>query len=174
MMARMGLNWRRPFRPNAAMNKLSAILGILILAAVSVTPASAKPDTPLILSGAWIRATPPNASVAGAYLRIENTGKQADRLLSAETDIAERVEIHEMKMAGDVMQMRQLRDGLPIPAGAVVALEPGGTHLMLIDPKRPLAEGQAIDITLRFAKAGEKTVVFTVRRQAPDDHAHRH
>lgn len=144
-----------------------------MLFALALTTGIQAADT-LQLSNAWVRATPPNASVAGAFLEIRNTGKQSDLLLSAETDIAERVEIHEMKMAGDVMQMREVTGGLAIPTGKSLSLKPGGFHLMLIAPKRPLTEGERVEITLRFAKGGEMTAVFAVRRQAPADHAHMH
>lgn len=144
-----------------------------MLFALALTTGIQAADT-LQLSNAWVRATPPNASVAGAFLEIRNAGKQSDLLLSAETDIAERVEIHEMKMAGDVMQMREVPEGLAIPAGKSLSLKPGGFHLMLIAPKRPLTEGERVEITLRFAKGGEMTAVFAVRRQAPADHAHMH
>ena len=137
-----------------------------MLIMLALTSGSQAADT-LQFSNAWIRATAPNAQVAGAFLRIENTGSKPDRLLSASTDIAERVEIHEMKMSGDVMQMREITDGLAVPAGQTLALKPGSYHLMLIAPKQPLLEGQKINIELMFETAGRKSVVFEVHRQAP-------
>lgn len=121
----------------------------------------------LQLSQAWVRATPPNAQVAGAFLQIENTGRKADRLLSVSTDVATRVEIHEMRMVGDVMQMRELSTGLALPGKATTVLKPGGIHLMLIAPKRVLAEGQSIRLTLLFENAGKRTLQFSVYKQAP-------
>lgn len=121
----------------------------------------------LQLSQAWVRATPPNAQVAGAFLQIENTGRKADRLLSVSTDVATRVEIHEMRMDGDVMQMRELSTGLAVPGKATTVLKPGGIHLMLIAPKRALAEGQSIRLTLLFENAGKRTLQFSVHKHAP-------
>lgn len=132
---------------------------------------------PLAFNNAWVRATPPNAKVAGGFVDIRNTGKSADRLISAQSAVAERVEIHEMKMAGDVMQMRQLTDGLVIPAGQSVTLKPGSYHLMLIAPKQAIAEGQKVSITLVFEKAGKRTLEFTAAKQPPmagSDAAHKH
>ena len=123
--------------------------------------------TDLHFGNAWVRATPPNAKVAGAFLSIENTGKSGDRLISASTDAAESAEIHEMKMHGDMMQMRQLTEGLAIPAKQTVTLKPGGLHLMLIAPKQAIAEGRNLKITLLFEKAGSRTVEFTAHKQAP-------
>ena len=113
------------------------------------------------------RATPPNAAVAGGFLRVTNAGAADEVLLAASTEAAERVEIHEMKMRGEVMEMRQLTGGLDIPAGNTVELKPGGYHLMLIKPKRPLAEGQSVTLTLRFRNAGERKVAFMVHKQMP-------
>src|SRR6185503_11771919 len=68
----------------------------------------------------WTRATPKNAPVAGGYLKITNTGTTPDRLTGGSVEVAKRFEIHEMKMDGGVMKMRELKDGLDIPAGATV------------------------------------------------------
>ena len=135
---------------------------------------SAADSSTLQFSNAWVRATPPNAQVAGAFLSIENTSTKPDRLLSASTDVAAKVEIHEMKMDGEVMQMRQLSDGLAIPAKKTVTLKPGGIHLMLIAPKQPFAEGQKVAVTLVFEKAGKRRLEFAVSKQAPEQAASEH
>lgn len=121
----------------------------------------------LSFSHAWVRATPPNAKVAGGFVDIRNAGKSVDRLVSASSDAAERVEIHEMKMAGDVMQMRHLTEGLVISAGQSVQLKPGSYHLMLMAPKKPIAEGQKVTITLVFEKAGKRSLEFMAGKQPP-------
>ena len=79
--------------------------------------------------------------------------------MSVTTDIAASVEIHQMSMEGGTMQMRELTDGLSLPAGEAVALAPGGYHLMFIDPK-PLREGDTFLATLTFENAGTKEVEF--------------
>jgi copper(I)-binding protein len=144
---------------------LFRFLSSSLLALGLITGAQAADS--LAFSNAWVRATPPNAKVAGGFVEILNAGKNADRLLSASSDAAERVEIHEMKMAGDVMQMRQLTEGLMIPAGQSVQLKPGSYHLMLMAPKKPIAEGQKLIITLVFEKAGKRSLEFTAAKQAP-------
>lgn len=117
-------------------------------------------------SNAWIRATPPNAQVAGGFVEIDNQGSD-DRLISISSSLSSKVEIHEMKMDGDVMQMRQLKDGLQIPGKEITVLKPGGLHLMFIQPKQALREGQKITATFLFTKAGKREVVFTVLKSAP-------
>jgi periplasmic copper chaperone A len=142
------------------------LLSGVLLALALAGGAQAADKTDLRFGNAWLRATPPNAKVAGAFLSIENTGKSADRLISASTNLADSAEIHEMKMQGDMMQMRQLSEGLTIPAKQTVTLKPGGLHLMLIAPKQAIAEGQKVKITLLFEKAGSQTVEFTAHKQA--------
>ena len=154
---------------------LYRFLSSSLLALGLITGAQAADS--LAFSNAWVRATPPNAKVAGGFVEIRNAGKSADRLVSASSDAAERVEIHEMKMAGDVMQMRHLTEGLVISAGQSVQLKPGSYHLMLIAPKKPIAEGQKVTITLVFEKAEKRAVEFTAAKQPPvaaPDSAHKH
>lgn len=116
----------------------------------------------LTLSDAFTRATLPGAKVGGGYLKIANSANEPDRLMGGTTPAAERVEVHEMKMAGDVMQMRQLKEGLEIPAGGTAELAPGGLHLMFMNIAEPLKEGDMIPVTLEFAKAGKVEVQFMV------------
>ena len=68
-----------------------------------------------------------------------------------------------MSIVNGVMQMRQLADGLPVPAGGSVVLKPGGYHVMLIGLKKPLAAGESIPLTLTFEKAGNISVTVPVR-----------
>jgi copper(I)-binding protein len=136
---------------------------LLLLAALLAAPAAAEPVSAgdLHLDRPQIREAPPGAAVAAGYLLVENRGEADDRLLGASSPVAEAVEIHEMAMEGDVMRMRPLAEGLEIPAGEAVSLEPGGVHLMLLSPE-PLAAGEAHEITLRFERAGEVTLRFGV------------
>jgi copper(I)-binding protein len=110
----------------------------------------------------WARATPPGAKVGAGYLEIRNNGSQPDRLLSASTSVAKRVEMHVTEHAADVAKMRQLR-AFEIPARERLALSPGGAHLMLVDLARPLKKGERISMTLRFERAGEMEVQFEVQ-----------
>jgi copper(I)-binding protein len=98
------------------------------------------------------------------YMKLVNTGQEADRLVSAQTDVAEVVEIHETRMEGDVMMMQMLPDGLEIPAQGEVELKPGGYHVMLIGLKQDLKEGDQYTVVLEFAKSGPMTVEPKVRQ----------
>lgn len=116
----------------------------------------------LVIDHPVARATPPNAPVSGGYMTIHNNGTEADRLLSGEAAFAERVEIHEMSMEGEVMKMRQLTDGLEIPAGGEVVLKSGGYHIMFIGLEQQINEGDKYPVTLVFEKAGSVEVEFNV------------
>ena len=124
------------------------------------------------VSDAFTRATLPNAPVAGGFLTLTNTGSEDDRLLAVETPIAQQGQIHEMSMEGEVMKMRQLTDGLVIPAGESVVLEPGGYHLMFMGLNGPVAEGDAVPVTLTFEKAGTTTVELLAGGSAASAPAH--
>ena len=142
-----------------------APLLVAFAVAASFSAGAAQPAKrgAVVIEQAWTRATAPNAPVAGGFVTIRNNGNRADRLVSATSPDADRVEIHQMSMDGGVMRMRKLSDGLPIGAKAVVTLKPGGHHLMFIGPKRRLVEGDTVTATLRFEHAGEREVRFEVR-----------
>jgi periplasmic copper chaperone A len=142
------------------------------LAAILTAPVRAEDVKAgdLVITQAWSRQTPSGAKVAGGYLTIENKGTAPDRLVSGSGDIAGRVEIHEMAMDGGVMKMRPLDKGLVIDPGKTVKLAPGGNHLMLMDLKSQLKQGDKVPVTLQFEKAGKVNVSLDVQgvgAQAP-------
>jgi Uncharacterized protein conserved in bacteria len=104
----------------------------------------------------------PNAPAGGGFMTITNTGAEDDRLLSAASDAAAKVELHEMAMEGDVMKMRPMADGIVIPAGETVTLEPGGLHVMFMGLSAPFIEGETVTVTLTFEKAGAVEVELPV------------
>jgi copper(I)-binding protein len=122
----------------------------------------------------FTRATLPNAPVGGGFLTIENAGTEADRLISVTSDVAGDTQLHEMAMAGDVMKMRQLVDGLEIPAGETVVLAPGGFHIMFMGLKQAFVEGETVAVTLTFEKAGSVEVLLPVQAPAADAPAGMH
>jgi copper(I)-binding protein len=111
----------------------------------------------------WTRATVFGASVAAGFLTIEDKGKEADRLTGASSDVAQKVEIHEMRMEDGVMKMRALPDGIEIKPGETVTLKPGGLHLMMVGLKEKLVPGATVHVTLNFAKAGPIPVELPVQ-----------
>ena len=110
----------------------------------------------------WSRETPEGAKVAGGFLVITNHGKTADRLIAVSSEISEKGEIHEMAVKDGVMTMRQLENGLEIPAGGKVELKPGSYHLMFMGLKAQPKKGEKFAGTLTFEKAGKIDVEFAV------------
>ena len=128
----------------------------------------------LELNGPFARATLPNAPVAGGFLTIVNTGAEDDRLVSASAGVAKETQIHEMSMEGDVMKMRPLADGIVIPAGGTVVLEPGGLHIMFMGLNAAFVEGETVPVTLTFEKAGEVVVDLDIASPGADAPASGH
>jgi periplasmic copper chaperone A len=137
----------------------AALLSWLALPAVH----AADPAASMVATQAWSRATPGSSKVAGGYLTIENRGLSADRLLSASTEVARKIEIHEMAVSEGIMTMRLVEGGLLVEPGRIVKLAPGGLHLMIIGLSVPLVEGDKVPVMLKFEKAGDVSVSFDVR-----------
>ena len=131
--------------------KLQHLTIPFLLAATLLTgTAQAQSAAPVAVEGAWARASVQGQTASGAFMRL--TAHEATRLVRAESPVAGVVEVHEMKMEGDVMKMRAL-PGLDLPAGKAVDLKPGGYHVMLMDLKAPLAKGSSVPLTLVFQDA---------------------
>jgi copper(I)-binding protein len=151
---------------------LQIVASLVFVTALSAAPSHAEDVRAgdLVITQAWSRATPGGARIAGGYLTIENKGSTPDRLLRGTADVSGKVEVHEMAMNNGVMTMRELDKGLAIEPGKTVKLAPGGLHLMLMDLKSALKQGDKVPVTLEFEKAGKVTVSFDVQgvgAQAP-------
>lgn len=160
-------------------------LALLLLGACSGSAPPANIGASILVSDAWLRAVPGMAaSMPGmptpeptkptdvehmapldlpVYMTIRNSGNQSDRLLKAETDIAQKVELHTMKMQGGQMKMSPV-DGFQIPAGGEIKLQSGGDHIMLFGITRELKVGDVISLTLAFEKTGAMPVQVEVRK----------
>lgn len=136
----------------------------LLATLIQILPTTAHSFTlgDLVIDHPFARATPPNAKVAGGYLTITNNGDEADRIIGASTDFAERVEIHKMEMENDVMKMSPVPEGLEIPAGGSLQLKPGSFHLMFMSISTQLNEGDVQKVTLEFEKSGKVEVELNV------------
>ena len=104
----------------------------------------------VVVTGAWVRATVVSQKATGAFMKLVSDNDVT--LVSARSDIAGTVEVHEMKMENDVMRMRAV-DGLKLPANQLVELKSGGYHLMMMDLKKQLKVGTEAQITLVFKNA---------------------
>jgi copper(I)-binding protein len=116
----------------------------------------------LEISGGFAKAMLPGQPVGGGFFTVRNTGSADDRLVSVTSPTSGEVQIHEMAMQGNVMKMRQLKDGIAIPAGQTVELAPGNLHLMFQKVKTPFKQGDKVPVTLTFEKAGKIDLVLNV------------
>ena len=145
------------------------LIAVIVAATLSLAPsANAQGEPPmgempvgepivvglLTITHSWSRATPPGAATGAGYLTISNAGVTSDRLLSVASPLAEIGEVHEMRMVADRMTMRPLEDGLVVPAGGTVVLQPGGFHLMFVQVGAGFVEGSVVPVTLTFETAG--------------------
>ena len=122
----------------------------------------------------WIRASAPGAKTAAGYMTIRNKSAQPDRLIGGSSPVAAKVETHVHIKDGEILRMREVKS-YDIPAKGAFELKPGGAHLMLVDLKRPLKEGEKVPLVLKFEKSGEVKVDFQVRplaAPAPSEHKH--
>ena len=125
----------------------------------------------------WIRGTVVQQMASGAFMKL--TAAKTTRLVEARCAEAAVVEIHEMKIENNIMRMRAI-PGLDLPAGQTVELKPGGYHVMLMDLKRQLKEGETVPLTLVFETDGKRETVEvkapvrapTARGEAMKQHSH--
>jgi copper(I)-binding protein len=148
---------------------------VMILAVATVLAAACSPatiqenaaaaessDPQITVMEPWSRPSPMKAGNGAVYMMLMNKGNSDDVLLSAETDVAETVELHETKMENDVMKMGPIPN-IEVPAGGSATLEPGGKHVMLINLQEELVPGEKISLTLNFEKSGSVTVEAEIR-----------
>lgn len=159
-------------RESSVMVKMQNRIAVWVWAAAAVVGSAsawAHPDAAHVAAdGAWARASVAGQQASGAFVRL--TAQEPLRLVGVETPVAERGELHEMQMQGDVMRMRRI-DGLELPPHQTVELKPGGYHVMLQQLKAPLQAGTQVPLTLVFTDAKGATsrlhLQVPVQRMAP-------
>jgi copper(I)-binding protein len=104
----------------------------------------------------WVRGTVAGQMATGAFMKLQSA-KDA-RLIEASSPVAGVVEIHEMAMENNVMRMRAV-NALALPAGRAVELKPGGYHVMLMDLKQQMKEGEVVPVTLVVESAGKRETI---------------
>lgn len=158
------------------LNKL-IVLAVLLLPACFANAHEYKAGE-LEIAHPWSQELPPNAPTVAAYFVIHNSGKTADRLLSVDSPISGKAELHEHVKQNDLMKMQQV-PSVEIPAGGEATFAPMAYHVMLLELKDRslLSDGKRFPLTMHFEKAGDVTVDVAVQKKAPDDmqeHMHAH
>lgn len=145
------------------MKRRTLVLSVAATMALAVSPVFAEDvqTDNLVISGAFSRATPKMAMTGIGYATISSLG-EADRLIGFTSPACERPELHTHINDGGIMRMREV-EGIDVPAGGEVRLEPGGLHMMLIGLTQQLVEGESISATLIFEKAGEVPVTLEIK-----------
>jgi periplasmic copper chaperone A len=148
---------------------LRAFAILALLAATS--PASA--DTELQVSEPWIREAPPTSRVLAGYLTLVNTSDNIITVTAISSPDFENAEIHRTVIEDGVARMLPVKQ-LEVPANGQLALEPGGHHLMLFDPRRPLTEGETVTLVIQRNNGEQITTSAPVIRKTGEDHSHHH
>lgn len=145
----------------------------LVFSCLGFLSSAVQAQTTVAVDNVWSRA-----QIAGRHgaVYLTLTGREGgDRMIGASSPVATKVELHETVMEGGVMKMREV-PALAIPSGAIITLQPSGLHIMLLNLKQPLKEGESVPLTLVFEKAGEVATTAQVTKagaMAPGpDHGH--
>lgn len=123
-------------------------------------PASTAADS-ITVESPEVRSTPPGQKITGAFMTLKNTSATDIELIAAQSEIADVTEIHESGMKDGMMFMNKV-EKISVPANGTAELKPGGFHIMLIDLKNPLPNGEKANITLTFSDNSQKTVEAAV------------
>jgi copper(I)-binding protein len=127
-------------------------LATAAFALLPALPAAAQ----VTVTDPWIRGTVPQQMATGAFMQLKSA--QDAKLVEARSPVAGVVEIHEMKLENNVMRMRAV-PALELPAGRMVELKPGGYHVMLMDLKQQMKEGEVVPVTLVVESAGKRETI---------------
>ncbi|AWL12499.1 hypothetical protein HMF8227_02034 [Saliniradius amylolyticus] len=120
-------------------------------------------------SEARIRLLPPGVPNTAAYVTVLNSGEKDITIVGAQSDVAERVELHNHVMDDGMMSM-QKQDEIPLPAGSEVRFQPGGYHIMLFDLKAPLSANTPVSIRLLLDNG--QSLMFSAKPQKPQSEHH--
>ena len=136
---------------------------LLAMALLFVVSAQAQTSGDITVRSIWARATPPGAETAAVYLTLANHGKAEDKLVAVSTPVAGMAGLHTEIMDNRVMKMRPLKS-VDVKPGGTATLKPGGRHIMLMELKQPLKQGDHFPMTLTFEHAPPLTVQVEVAK----------
>jgi copper(I)-binding protein len=137
----------------------------LALLGMALAPSATLAQPKIEVTNAWARASVPGQKVGGVYMDIRSA--TSARLLSASSPAAGRVELHNMRVENGVMKMSPV-DGIELPAGQSIKLAPGGNHVMLIDLKRELKQGETVPVVLMIESPDKKRQTIEVKAEIRD------
>ena len=142
-----------------------------LVIAITLAASASRASDELIISDAWVRATPPGKMITAGYASIENQSKEAIIITGVSAEIAGHTSLHETQIERDRSTMRPVAV-LSIKAGERVSLKPGGLHIMLMKLSESLSDGQSIDICLELENNDSICSAFSVARHGKAAHQH--
>ena len=150
--------------------RIPAAIVLLLLSFLSTVKAGAAVD----VEAPWVREAPPASTVLAAYMVLKNTADTPRTITRIDSPDFRDAQIHRTVVEDGVAKMLPVEQ-LQLPASGSVTLEPGGLHLMLFDPQRPLRDGDSI-ILIIHASDGDSVTVHApvVRKTGGHDHSHHH
>lgn len=140
---------------------------ILLGAALSLSALPALAE--ILIDSPYARSSSPAAQVGAAFMVISNTGDVEDRLISAASDAAKRIELHTHIMTDGVAKMVEVEEGFVVPANGEVLLQRGGYHVMMMGLTAPFVQGETITLTLTFEQAGEMLLEVPIDNERMDN-----
>lgn len=146
------------------MNRFQQVAIAAVISFSSLFSIAHAADPAPALSDGWIRGSVPGQKNGAGYVVINNPSSNEMQLTSAQSDRAERVELHTIVREDGVAKMREV-SSIPVPANGSVKLQPGGYHIMFIGIKQPFTSGETVPVTLNFA--GQKPVIVEFKVQPP-------
>lgn len=153
------------------MKHVAHLIVALLFAFLLAGHAQTQPSTQnsIAVDHPWARATPRGAKTGAVYLTLLNKGGAPDRLLSATTPIAEKVQFHSVSEENGISRMREMKS-VEVAPGAKVTFSPGGMHIMVVGLKQPLREGDNFRMTLIFERAGKEDVTVSIAKVGAMQH----
>jgi copper(I)-binding protein len=142
--------------------KKRRLMSVAMVMAVVLGACNRGGEITVSVDNAWGRTSPSLAANAAFYMVIDG-GSDADELVSADAAACGLTELHVSVMTDGVMSMQHLPDGIDVPAGETVVLEPGSFHVMCIDRQQEFVAGTSVPLTLEFAGAGTMEVAVEIR-----------
>jgi len=118
------------------------------------------------ISDGRARAVPPTANISAAFMNVTNNAASDLAMISAESSVAQSVELHTNTMTDGKMKMRRV-DQIELPANQTTKLEPGGLHIMLIGLKQPLVAGETVDLKIGFNDGSEQSLELPIEKMMP-------
>lgn len=150
--------------------RISAATALLFLSFLSTAMAGSA----VVVEAPWVREAPPVSTVLAAYMVLKNTGDTARTITAIDSPDFRDAQIHRTAVEDGVAKMLPVEQ-LQLPAGGSVALEPGGLHVMLFDPQRPLRDGDSVILLIHDSDGDSITIhAPVVRKTGGHDHSHHH